>query len=154
MDPAHSRAHQRLWTDLTRHAQPGYIAAPAPLVAFTAWQNVALRSRSDARPWRPVPPGSAESAFRVTDSHADPAAFSVVELASMVSPYARPDYVTSTVYDHTSILKLVQQKWNLPSLTRRNGAAASPLEALDLEGEPAFLTPPELPKPSLAWGSR
>jgi Phosphoesterase family len=96
-----------------------------------------------------VPPGSAESAFRVTDSHADPAAFSVVELASMVSPYARPDYVTSTVYDHTSILKLVQQKWNLPSLTRRDGAAASPLEALDLEGEPAFLTRRSCPSP--AW---
>jgi phospholipase C len=73
--------------------------------------------------------------------------------AVLVSPYARPGYVTSTVYDHTSILKLVQQKWNLPSLTRRDAAAASPLEALDLEGEPAFLTPPELPKPSLAWGS-
>jgi phospholipase C len=29
--------------------------------------------------------------------------------------YARPDHVTSTVYDHTSILKLVEQKWNLPA---------------------------------------
>ena len=39
MDPAHARAHQRLRTDLTRHAQPGYITAPASLLAFTAWQN-------------------------------------------------------------------------------------------------------------------
>ena len=39
MDPARARAHQRLWADLTRHAQPGYIAAPASLLAFTAWQN-------------------------------------------------------------------------------------------------------------------
>ena len=39
MDPTHARAHQRLWTDLVRHAQPGYIAAPAALLAFTAWQN-------------------------------------------------------------------------------------------------------------------
>ena len=46
------------------------------------YDDVALRSRSDMRPWRPVPPGSAESAFRVTDPHADPADFSVVELAS------------------------------------------------------------------------
>ena len=44
--------------------------------------DVAMRSRSDARPWRPVPPGSAASPFRVTDPHDDPAAFSVVELAS------------------------------------------------------------------------
>jgi hypothetical protein len=39
MDPAHARAHQRLWTDLTRHAQPGFAAAPASLLAFTAWQT-------------------------------------------------------------------------------------------------------------------
>jgi hypothetical protein len=49
MDPAHRDAHGRLWTDLTRRAQPGYVAAPASLLAFTAWQcgngalaNVAL----------------------------------------------------------------------------------------------------------------
>ena len=73
--------------------------------------------------------------------------------AVIVSPYARPGYVTSTVYDHTSILKLVQQKWNLPALTRRDAAAQSPLDALDLDGEPAFGQPPDLPAPSLAWGS-
>jgi hypothetical protein len=39
MDPAHHDAHLRLWTDLTRRAQPGYIAAPAALLAFTAWQG-------------------------------------------------------------------------------------------------------------------
>ena len=39
MDPGHRHAHLRLWTDLTRHAQPGYVAAPASLLAFTAWQN-------------------------------------------------------------------------------------------------------------------
>jgi phospholipase C len=69
----------------------------------------------------------------------------------IVSPYARPDFVTSTVFDHTSILKLVQQKWNLPALTHRDAAAASPLEALDLDAPPAFLTPPDLPAPSRKW---
>ncbi len=38
MDPAHRDAHLRLWTDLTRRARPGYIPAPASLLAFTAWQ--------------------------------------------------------------------------------------------------------------------
>jgi phospholipase C len=71
--------------------------------------------------------------------------------AVIVSPYARPGHVTSTVYDHTSVLKLVQQKWNLPALTRRDAAAESPLDALDLGAEPAFLKPPDLPEPSLAW---
>jgi hypothetical protein len=39
MDPDHRDAHQRLWADLTRHAQPGCVAAPASLLAFTAWQG-------------------------------------------------------------------------------------------------------------------
>jgi len=39
MDPAHAEAHQRLWIDVTRRAQPGYVAAPAALLAFVAWQS-------------------------------------------------------------------------------------------------------------------
>lgn len=39
MDPLHQVSHLRLWTDVVRHAQPGYIAAPASLLAFTAWQG-------------------------------------------------------------------------------------------------------------------
>ena len=46
---AQRRAHLRLWSDLTRLARPGYVAAPASLLAFVAWQagdgalaNVAL----------------------------------------------------------------------------------------------------------------
>jgi phospholipase C len=73
--------------------------------------------------------------------------------AVLVSPYARPDYVCRDVLDHTSVLKLVEQKWNLPPLTARDAAAASPLRALDLTGPPAFLKPPSLPEPALTWGS-
>ena len=73
--------------------------------------------------------------------------------AVLVSPYARPDYVCREVLDHTSVLKLVEQKWNLPPLTARDAAAASPLGALDLTGPPAFLEPPTLPEPALTWGS-
>jgi hypothetical protein len=39
MDPGELEAHLRLWTDLTRLARPGYIAAPASLLAFVAWQS-------------------------------------------------------------------------------------------------------------------
>jgi len=39
MDPRHREAHLRLWTDLTRKAQPGYVPAPASLLAFVAWQS-------------------------------------------------------------------------------------------------------------------
>jgi phospholipase C len=73
--------------------------------------------------------------------------------AVIVSPYAKPGYLTSVPLDHTSVLKLVGQKWNLPPLTDRDAAATAPLDALDLAGEPAFLTPPDLPAPSLGWGT-
>jgi len=39
MDPAHAGAHLRLWTDVTRRAQPGHVAPPAALLAFVAWQS-------------------------------------------------------------------------------------------------------------------
>jgi hypothetical protein len=34
MDPAHRDAHRRLWTDVVRRAQPGYVAAPGCLLAL------------------------------------------------------------------------------------------------------------------------
>ena len=73
--------------------------------------------------------------------------------AVIVSPYARPGYVSAQTFDHTSVLKLVEEKWNLPALTARDAAARAPLDALDLTSPPAFLEPPSLPAPSLPWGS-
>jgi phospholipase C len=70
--------------------------------------------------------------------------------AVIVSPYARPGFVTEQVYDHTSVLALIERKWNLPPLTARDAAAADPLGALDLESPPHFLTPPDLPRPGPA----
>ncbi len=52
--------------------------------------------------------------------------------AVIVSPYARKGQVVSDVFDHTSVLRLIEDKWNLPSLTRRDAAANSPIVALDL----------------------
>jgi phospholipase C len=73
--------------------------------------------------------------------------------AVIVSPYARPGYVCPEVLDHTSVLRLVEEKWNLPPLTARDAAARIPLDALDLTGPPAFADPPPLPEPSLRWGT-
>jgi phospholipase C len=64
----------------------------------------------------------------------------------VVSPWARANHVSHTVYDHTSILKLVETKWNLPALTRRDANANNMLDMLDFSA-PAFLKPPTLAKP-------
>jgi phospholipase C len=68
--------------------------------------------------------------------------------AGVVSPYARRSYVSHTVYDHTSVLKTIETKWNLPALTRRDANAAALLGMLDLKSKPAFLTPPKLSDPA------
>ena len=102
---------------------------------------------------RAVLPGPVQNAENETEGprHYDRYGFRVP--AVIVSPYARPDCVLSEVLDHTSVLKLLEEKWNLPTLTARDAAAVSPLGAVDLAGPPAFLTPPSLPEPSLKWGS-
>jgi phospholipase C len=73
--------------------------------------------------------------------------------AVVVSPYAQPGAVCDTVFDHTSVLRLIEEVWNLPSLTRRDAAATSPLRLLDFTKPPAFLDPPPLPPPATpdAW---
>jgi phospholipase C len=67
--------------------------------------------------------------------------------AAIISPYARKNYVSHVVHDHTSVLSLVEHKFNLPALTNRDGAADNLLDSLDLTGDPAFLHPPTLPAP-------
>jgi hypothetical protein len=57
MDPEFAADHQRLWTDVMRQVPPRYRAAPASLLAFTAWQqgngalaNIALDRALEAEP--------------------------------------------------------------------------------------------------------
>ncbi len=66
----------------------------------------------------------------------------------VVSPFARAGHVSHQVYDHTSVLATIERKWNLPPLTRRDAAAHDLLDFLDLDGPPAFLTPPPLAEPA------
>ncbi|HEY3954033.1 MAG TPA: alkaline phosphatase family protein [Streptosporangiaceae bacterium] len=65
---------------------------------------------------------------------------------AFVSPWARKNHVSHTVYDHTSICKLVETKWNLPAMTYRDANAANMLDMLDLSS-PAFAKPPKLADP-------
>ncbi|MGB9279594.1 MAG: alkaline phosphatase family protein [Pseudonocardiaceae bacterium] len=71
--------------------------------------------------------------------------------AVVVSPYAKRNYVSSTVFDHTSALKLIEEKWNLPPLTRRDASAVAPWDLIDLSAPPPFLEPPILPPPTIPW---
>jgi phospholipase C len=62
----------------------------------------------------------------------------------LVSPYARPHYVSHVVEDHTSILRFIETRFDLPALTARDANADPMLDLFDFD-QPAFLTPPTLP---------
>ena len=49
----------------------------------------------------------------------------------VVSPYARRGYVSHDVYDHTSILSLIEWRWGLKPLSVRDAAAANLANVLD-----------------------
>jgi phospholipase C len=67
--------------------------------------------------------------------------------AGLVSPYAKPNHVSHVLYDHTSVLKLIHTKFNLPSLTHRDAAANDVRDMVDFSKPPAFLKPPKLHPP-------
>ncbi|QSA98746.1 alkaline phosphatase family protein [Methylococcus sp. EFPC2] len=52
--------------------------------------------------------------------------------AIVISPYAKKGQVDHTVYDTTSILKLIENRWNLTPLGTRDAKATSLERALDL----------------------
>jgi phospholipase C len=69
----------------------------------------------------------------------------------VVSPYSKPHFVSHTVYDHTSVLKTIERKWNLPAMTYRDANANDLLDCLDLSRR-AFADPPTLAAPGNPMG--
>ena len=57
-----------------------------------------------------------------------------------VSPYAKHHYVSHQVYDHTSILKFIETKFNLPALTARDANADGLADLFDF-AHPVFAAP-------------
>lgn len=63
----------------------------------------------------------------------------------MVSPWARRGYVGKRVYDHTSVLRMIESRWSLAPLTVRDQNAGNLAEVLDFSATrldaPAFNVP-------------
>ncbi len=62
---------------------------------------------------------------------------------TVVSPYARPGYVSDRVTDAASVLRFVQTRFLLPAMTGRDANAWPLLDMFDFE-TPTFLDPPDL----------
>jgi phospholipase C len=74
--------------------------------------------------------------------------------AFVISPFAKRNYVSHVVHDHTSVLRFIETKFNLGALTRRDANADNLLDCLDFRRPPAFIEPPTLAAPGLpATGS-
>jgi phospholipase C len=63
----------------------------------------------------------------------------------VISPWVKPHYVSHVVRDSTAILKLIETRFGLPSLTGRDAAQDDMTEMFDFS-QPALLTPPKLPQ--------
>jgi phospholipase C len=62
----------------------------------------------------------------------------------VISPFSKKHYVSHTVADYTAMLKLIESRFKLPSLTRRDAAQMDMSEFFDFKHEP-WLTPPQPP---------
>jgi phospholipase C len=89
-------------------------------------------------PLAPIPPASAVAGD--TDGRLGFRVPCVV-----ISPYARRNFIAHGQYDHTSILKMIEWRFNLPPLTVRDSTANNLAEVLDLATPdvtaPAFTVP-------------
>jgi phospholipase C len=72
--------------------------------------------------------------------------------SAVISPWSKADYVSSVLYDHTSILAMVERKWNLPACTFRDANANDLMDFLDFS-RPRFLEPPALAFPTQSTGT-
>ena len=65
----------------------------------------------------------------------------------VVSPFAKKNYVSHTVADYTAILKLVETRFGLASMTSRDAAQMDMTEFFDFSNPP-WMTPPTPPTQS------
>jgi phospholipase C len=95
-------------------------------------------------PMRTVPPDDIAPRLRADDTPGDFSYSGFRVPVMVISPFTRPHYVSNTPMDHTAILKLIEERFDLPSLTRRDAAQPSMTEFFDFNN-PQWMTPPTPP---------
>ena len=96
-------------------------------------------------PAREVKPDTIAPKLRVGDKPGDfnQGGFRVPVV--VVSPWVKPSFVSHTTRDYTSILRLIEDTFHVPSLTLRDANADNMMEFFDFSAGPRLLTPPPLP---------
>ena len=97
------------------------------------------------RPAREVPPDNTAPKLSSTDQ---PGAFNESGFRVpmiVISPWARPSFVSHTTRDYTSILRLIEDTFHVAPLTLRDANADNMMEFFDFSAGQQLLTPPALP---------
>jgi phospholipase C len=68
---------------------------------------------------------------------------------TVISPFAKKNYVSHTVADSTAILKFIETRFNLPALTKRDAAQMDMTEFFDFNNPP-WMSPPTPPIQNLS----
>ncbi len=123
------------------------------LLQSPAWQSsVFIISHDDpggfydhVPPYSVPAPDNVAPIFTVTPSLPGDFSLSGLRLPLLViSPWVKPHFVSHIPREFTSILKLIEVRFGLPSLTARDAAADDMTEFFDFS-RPAWLVPPQLP---------
>ena len=123
------------------------------LIASPSWRDSAFILTYDegggvydhVRPAREVKPDTIAPMLRIGDKPGDfnQSGFRIPVV--VISPWAKPSFVSHTARDYTSILRLIEDRFNVPALTLRDANADNMMEFFDFSGAPPLLTPPTLP---------
>ncbi|HEY7353291.1 MAG TPA: alkaline phosphatase family protein [Terriglobales bacterium] len=123
------------------------------LINSPSWQDSALILTYDeggglydhVRPARAIVPDAIPPKLRSTDKKGDFNQTGFRLPLVVFSPWARPSFVSHTTRDYTSILRLIEDRFNLQPLTLRDANADNMMEFFDFSVAPPLLTPPTLP---------
>ena len=75
----------------------------------------------------------------------------------VVSPYAKKAYVSHDVYDHTSIVRFIEARFQIPALSHRDANALAPWDVFDFDSPPSKVIPdvPDVPvDPAIVSGCK
>jgi phospholipase C len=64
---------------------------------------------------------------------------------AVISPYARPHYVSHVVQEHTAVTRFIEVVFGLPALTSRDANSDALLDMFDFGCPPALMHPPAPP---------
>lgn len=126
--------------------------AVAALAASPAWSRSAMFINYDEHGglYDHVPPPKAcvpDDRVLDEDQSAIFSSYGIRVPFLVVSPYAKKGHVSHEVYDHTSVLRFVEARFQLPALSHRDANAIAPWDVFDFEQPPTPVGPvvPEFP---------